>query len=84
VSGDFVCGPPRVDRQTAFFGDPLIDRLLRTLVTLAMKLSVARERANLLARYLQANHGLTESALEAFKLDSAAAGARGGAGQADR
>jgi hypothetical protein len=37
-------GPPAGERHTTFFDDPVKEHLLRGLVTLAMELSVTRER----------------------------------------
>jgi hypothetical protein len=65
-------GPKPGPRDTRFFDDPLTDDLLRALATLAMELSVTRDRLAALERHLQAAHGLDAGALDALPPDPAA------------
>ncbi|MBC7522203.1 MAG: hypothetical protein H7268_14070 [Sandarakinorhabdus sp.] len=44
----FPAGPRPGERDTAFFKDPMIDHLLRAIVTLTMEVSVTRERVRTL------------------------------------
>jgi peptidoglycan hydrolase-like protein with peptidoglycan-binding domain len=48
----FPPGPRPGDRHTAFFADPMIDHLLRAVVTLTMEVSVTRERVRTLEALL--------------------------------
>lgn len=48
----FPPGPRAGDRHTAFFADPMIDHLLRAVVTLTMEVSVTRERVRTLEALL--------------------------------
>ncbi len=52
-------GPRPGERDTAFFPDPMIDHLLRAVVTLAMEVSVSRERVQALEALL-AERGLLD------------------------
>jgi hypothetical protein len=72
-------GPTPAARDTTFFDDPIIDQLLRALATLAMEVSVARERADMLERYLQAHHGMAPDALDQLVIDPDAEAARAAA-----
>lgn len=45
-------GPKPGERDTAFFPDPMIDHLLRAVVTLTMEVSVNRERVRTLETLL--------------------------------
>ena len=65
-------GPKPGARDTRFFEDPLVDDLLRALATLAMELSVTRDRLAALERATAAN-------LEALPPDSAADAAQAAA-----
>ena len=65
-------GPKPGARDTRFFEDPLVDDLLRALATLAMELSVTRDRLAALERATAAN-------LEALPPDSAADSAQAAA-----
>ena len=53
----FPPGPRPGDRHTAFFADPMIDHLLRAVVTLTMELSVTRERLRTLEALLAETGG---------------------------
>ena len=48
-------GPPVGDRNVTFLQDPIVDNLLRSVVTLTMELSVTRERLSSLERVLDLN-----------------------------
>lgn len=48
----FPAGPKPGERDTAFFQDPMIDHLLRAIVTLTMEVSVSRERIRTLEALL--------------------------------
>jgi hypothetical protein len=56
----FPAGPKPGERDTAFFKDPMIDHLLRAIVTLTMEVSVTRERLRTLEALL-AQGGAIES-----------------------
>lgn len=45
-------GPPAADRHVTFLADPIMDNLLRAVVTLSMELSVTRERLKSLEQVL--------------------------------
>ncbi|MDF0543658.1 hypothetical protein PX699_15005 [Sphingobium sp. H39-3-25] len=45
-------GPPAADRHVTFLADPIMDNLLRAVVTLTMELSVTRERLKSLEQVL--------------------------------
>lgn len=45
-------GPPASDRHVTFLPDPIMDNLLRAVVTLSMELSVTRERLKSLEQVL--------------------------------
>lgn len=45
-------GPPVADRHVTFLADPIMDNLLRAVVTLCMELSVTRERLKSLEQVL--------------------------------
>ncbi len=50
-------GPKPAPRDAHFFADPLVDDLLRALATLAMELSITRDRLAALEQQVQAAHG---------------------------
>lgn len=54
-------GPPPGARDVTFLEDPVIDQLLRAVVTLTMELSVTRERLRALEQVLDEN-GLAAAA----------------------
>jgi len=58
---EFPAGPRPAERDTGFFQDPMIDHLLRAVVTLAMEVSVSRERVQTLEALLAAR-GLLDAA----------------------
>ncbi len=43
-NSEFPVGPKPGDRHRSFFDDPIIDDLIRSIVSLTMELSVTRER----------------------------------------
>lgn len=43
-SSEFPAGPKPSDRNQSFFDDPIVDDLIRSIVSLTMELSVTRER----------------------------------------
>lgn len=45
-------GPPAADRHVTFLADPILDNLLRAVVTLTMELSATRERLKSLEQVL--------------------------------
>lgn len=57
-------GPKPGPRDTSFFPDPMIDHLLRAVVTLTMELSVTRERLQSLERF----SGIDKHALDTLSL----------------
>lgn len=57
-------GPKPGERDTSFFPDPMIDHLLRAVVTLTMELSVTRERL----QSLESLSGAGSAALDALTL----------------
>jgi hypothetical protein len=65
-----MSGPKPGARDTRFFEDPLVDDLLRALASLAMELSVTRDRLAALERQLQAEHGLSVQAVDAMAPDA--------------
>ncbi len=58
---ELPAGPRPGERDTTFFPDPMIDHLLRAIVTLTMELSVSRERIQSLEALL-AGRGLLDTA----------------------
>ncbi|WP_416908432.1 MAG: hypothetical protein ACMVO5_02070 [Polymorphobacter sp.] len=57
-------GPKPGARDTSFFPDPMIDHLLRAVVTLTMELSVTRERL----KSLESVAGIDSHALDSHQL----------------
>lgn len=57
---DLPAGPAAADRHVTFLPDPVVDNLLRAVVTLTMELSVTRERLKSLEQVLD-NQGLNVS-----------------------
>lgn len=51
-------GPKPGERDTAFFDDPIIDHLLRAIVSLTMEISVTRERVRTLEMLLAGSGAL--------------------------
>lgn len=69
----FPAGPKAGERDTAFFDDPMIDHVLRAIITLAMEVSVSRERVRTLEALLFESGVITSDAANNFKPDSAEA-----------
>lgn len=69
-------GPRPGERDTAFFADPMIDHLLRAVVTLTMETSVTRERVRTLEALLARSHGFDPSAADLYVPDDAEAAYR--------
>lgn len=63
-------GPKPGPRDTPFFEDPMVDHLLRALVTLAMEYSVTRDRLDALERLLEGTGALDRAALDHFQRDA--------------
>jgi hypothetical protein len=57
-------GPKPGARDTSFFPDPMIDHLLRAVVTLTMELSVTRERL----QSLESVSGINQHTLDTLTL----------------
>lgn len=51
-SPEFPAGPKAGDRHQTFFEDPIVDDLIRSIVSLTMELSVTRERLDMVERML--------------------------------
>jgi hypothetical protein len=64
-------GPKPGERDTAFFTDPMIDHLLRAIVTLTMEASVTRERLRTLESLLVESGGLRPGAADNHVPDTA-------------
>lgn len=60
-------GPKQADRNTTFLKDPVSDHLLRAVVTLAMELSVSRERVKTLEMLLVESGALPEGATDNYE-----------------
>lgn len=61
-------GPAAGDRNVTFLADPVVDHLLRAVVTLTMELSVTRERMHALELVLGANGEAIAPRIEALVL----------------
>ena len=68
TSTDLPAGPRPGPQDTAFFEDPMIDHLLRAVVTLTMELSVTRDRLRSLEAMMAEAGQLTPAALDARKV----------------
>lgn len=66
----FPEGPKAGDRNTTFFDDPMKDHLLRAVVTLAMELSVARERTSTLEQLLIGKGLIAAGETDGFEPDN--------------
>ncbi len=64
MSTGYPEGPRPGPRDTAFFEDPMIDHLLRAVVTLTQELSVTRDRLRSLEALLAEGGQLTQGALD--------------------
>ncbi|AOL23991.1 hypothetical protein Ga0102493_112994 [Erythrobacter litoralis] len=69
-------GPRAGDRHTTFTDDPVKEHLLRGLVTVAMELSVTRERVATLEALLVENGVLDQGAADAYEPAGEDAGKR--------
>jgi hypothetical protein len=74
---EFPAGPKPGARDTSFFDDPMIDHLLRAVVTLTMELSVTRERLETLELSLQGLSVVERAKLDGFSLPPETEQARG-------
>jgi hypothetical protein len=74
----FPAGPKPGDRDTAFFADPMIDHLLRAVVSLTMEVSVTRERLRTLEELLAESGALAQGRADSFEPDTAEAAHRAG------
>jgi hypothetical protein len=72
----FPAGPRPGERDTAFFADPMIDHLLRAVVTLTMELSVTRERMRTLEALLAESGTTAPGAADRHEPDNAEAALR--------
>ena len=63
-------GPKPGERDTTYFSDPMIDHLLRAVVTLTMEVSVSRERIQTLETMLAQTGALDRAAADAFEPDA--------------
>ena len=73
----FPPGPKPGERDTAFFSDPMIDHLLRAVVTLTMEASVTRERVRTLEALLVESGALKPGAADHHRPDNAETAERG-------
>jgi hypothetical protein len=64
MSTDLPSGPKPGPRDTAFFEDPMIDHLLRAVVTLTQELSVTRDRLRSLEAMMADAGQLDRAALD--------------------
>jgi len=71
TSTDLPAGPRPGPQDTAFFDDPMIDHLLRAVVTLTMELSVTRDRLRSLEAIMAEAHQLDPAALDTRKVPAA-------------
>lgn len=74
----FPPGPRPGERHTAFFADPMIDHLLRAVVTLTMEVSVTRERVRTLEALLARTGSLDPAVADQHEPDDAEAAYRAG------
>jgi hypothetical protein len=65
---DFPEGPRPAPRDTSFFADPMIDHLLRAVVSLTMELSVTRERLQSVEMTLETLTPFERAKIDALKL----------------
>ena len=69
-SNEFPTGPRPGDRDTTFLEDPVVDHLLRAVVTLTMEVSVSRERIATLEGELAKQGVLSGSAIDTAMPDA--------------
>lgn len=65
---DLPAGPPPGDRHVTFLPDPIVDNLLRAVVTLTMELSVTRERLKSLEQVLEGQNISVTTQIDALAL----------------
>ena len=73
----FPAGPRPGERDTAFFKDPMIDHLLRAIVTLTMEVSVTRERMRTLEELLAQGGAIGRGQADQYEPGSEEAADRG-------
>lgn len=59
-----MAGPPAADRHVSFLNDPIVDQLMRAVITLTAELSVTRDRLNALELVLVNQGNNVTSAIE--------------------
>jgi hypothetical protein len=64
MSTDLPAGPKPGPRDTAFFEEPMIDHLLRAVVTLTQELSVTRDRLRSLEAVLAEKGQLEQGVID--------------------
>lgn len=69
-SEEFPAGPPAGDRHLTFLPDPMVDALLRAVVTLTMELSVTRERLKSLEQVLDHSGESVSAQIEALAVSA--------------
>jgi hypothetical protein len=65
---EFPAGPRPAPRDTSFFSDPMIDHLLRAVVSLTMELSVTRDRLQSVETALEALTDFERAKIDALQL----------------
>lgn len=73
---DLPAGPRPGPRDTSFFDDPMVDHLLRAVVTLTMELSVTRERMRTLELLLAESGTLVPGHVDDYAPEHEEAAAR--------
>jgi len=63
---EFPAGPPPAPRDVTFLQDPIVDHLLRAVVTLTMELSATRERLHSLELVLGGQEGNVSRDIESL------------------
>lgn len=66
---DFPAGPPAAPRDTTFLADPIVDHLLRAVITLTMELSVTRERLRALEQVVGGGTAEVSARIDALAVD---------------
>lgn len=64
----FPAGPKPGDRTVTFLENPIVDQMLRSMVTLTMELSVTRERMRAMEQVLEAQGLAVTQAIETLEL----------------
>lgn len=67
---EFPAGPTPGDRHVTFLSDPIVDNLLRAVVTLTMELSVTRERLKSMEQVLEGHKIPVASEIDALTISA--------------